>query len=251
MFGKADGIITVFICQFRYCFGYIHKRTRGRIDASGAKLLIILELLLTMDIKDFAKLIERKRKELDTLMRRRMPVIAGRIAKDHFQDNFRRGGFVNGGLHPWPEAKRRSSGGTDAASQYGTLFSGRNHLFNSIKYMPSDYRVRVANELAYAPLHNWGGTVHPTVTDKMRKWAWRQFYKSAGIQKNTSKKTKATRLKAAAANSQVQMWKRLALTKKKKLNVRIPQRQFLGESRELTDRINERMEKEIRNILNS
>ena len=28
-----------------------------------------------------------------------MPVIAGRMAKDHFQDNFRQGGFVNGGLH--------------------------------------------------------------------------------------------------------------------------------------------------------
>ena len=41
--------------------------------ASVAKLQIILELLLIMDIKDFAKLIERKRKELDTAMRRRMP----------------------------------------------------------------------------------------------------------------------------------------------------------------------------------
>lgn len=204
-----------------------------------------------MDIKDFAKLIERKRKQLNTAMRRRMPVIAGRMAKDHFQDNFRQGGFVNGGLHPWPEAKRRSSGGTNAASKYGTLFSGRNHLFNSIKYMPSDYRVKVANELAYAPLHNWGGTVHPTVTDKMRKWAWRQFYKSAGLRKNSSKKAKSARLKAAASNPQAQMWKRLALTKKEKLNVRIPQRQFLGENEELTAKINERIEKEIRNILNS
>ena len=57
-----------------------------------------------MDIKDSAKLVEQIRKELDTMMRRRMPVIAGRLAKDHFQDNFRRSGFVNGGLHPWPEA---------------------------------------------------------------------------------------------------------------------------------------------------
>ncbi len=39
-------------------------------------------------------------------MKRKMPVIAGRMAKDHFQDNFRREGFVNGGLHPWPKAKK-------------------------------------------------------------------------------------------------------------------------------------------------
>lgn len=203
-----------------------------------------------MDLKDFAKLSAQKRKKLDAMMRRQMPVIAGRLAKDHFQDNFRRGGFVNGGLHPWPKARRLASGGTDAASQYGTLLSGRKHLFNSIKYMPSDYRVKVVNELSYAPLHNWGGTVHPTVTDKMRKWAWRQFYKSAGLRKNSSKKTKSEKLKAAAANPQAQMWKRLALTRKKKLDIRIPQRQFLGESEELTAKINERLEKEIRNILN-
>ena len=105
-----------------------------------------------MDIKEYSKLIKAKRKELDDLMKRKMPVIAGRMAKDHFQDNFRREGFVNGGLHPWPKAKRLSSGRTDAAGQYGTLLSGRNHLFSSVKYVPADYRVRVADDLMYAPL---------------------------------------------------------------------------------------------------
>ena len=207
-----------------------------------------------MDIKDFARQVERKRKELDTLMRRRMPVIAGRMAKDHFQDNFRRGGFVNGGLHPWPKAKRLSSGGTDAASQYGTLLSGRNHLFNSIKYVPSDYRVRVASEVVYAPVHNWGGTVSVTVTDRMRRFAWAKFYKASGKAGKAATRRKNGRKGAVvgqAPNQQASFWKNLALTKKKKLNIRIPQRQFLGDSKELTEKINERIEKEIRNILNS
>ena len=91
-----------------------------------------------MDIKEYSKLIKAKRKELDDLMKRKMPVIAGRMAKDHFQDNFRREGFVNGGLHPWPKAKRLSSGRTDAAGQYGALLSGRNHLFSSVKYVPGE-----------------------------------------------------------------------------------------------------------------
>ena len=34
------------------------------------------------------------------------------------------------------------------------------------------------------------------------------------------------------------------------LRIRIPQRQFLGESSELSERITEKAEKEIRNILN-
>lgn len=215
---------------------------------------IIFEFLSIMYIKDFAKLIEQKRKELDKMMRRKMPVIAGRMAKDHFQENFREGGFVNGGLHPWPQAKRLSSGRTDAASNYGTLLSGRNHLFSSIKYIPSDYRVKVSNELEYAPIHNWGGTVSVTVTDRMRRFAWAKFYKASGHKRkaNTGQKKGTKRHgKQTKDNPQASFWKGLALTKKKKLNIHIPQRQFLGESKELTDKINERIEKEIRTILNS
>ena len=208
-----------------------------------------------MDIKDFAALVAQKRKELDGMMRRRMPVIAGRMAKDHFQDNFRRSGFVNGGLYPWPKARRLSSGGTDAANQYGTLLSGRNHLYSSIQYVPSDYRVRVYNELVYAPIHNWGGTLSVTVTDHMRRFAWAKFYQASGKARKAATDGKKGRRKAGSAkrtvSPQASFWKNLALTRKKKLTVRIPQRQFLGESQELTEKIGERLEKEIRNILNS
>ena len=36
--------------------------------------------------------------DLHTLVDRKIPVATGKLAKDHFQDNFRKGGFVNGGL---------------------------------------------------------------------------------------------------------------------------------------------------------
>ena len=135
---------------------------------------------MIMDIKDFTELIKRKRNRLDSMMRRKLPVAVGRMAKDHFQDNFRQGGFVDGGLHPWPKARRLSSGGTDAASNYGTLLSGRKHLFKSVGYTPADYRVRVFNEEIYAPVHNWGGEIDVTVTDRMRRFAWARFYKASG-----------------------------------------------------------------------
>ena len=47
------------------------------------------------------------------------------------------------------------------------------------------------------------------------------------------------------------MWRGLALTKKKKLNIRIPQRQFLGESEELNEKIEKKVAEKIINILNS
>lgn len=90
-------------------------------------------------------------------MRRRLPVIAGRMAKDFFQNSFRISAFVNGGVHHWQTTQRQLAGGKTAASRYGPLLSSRNHLFASIKYTPSDYRVKVANDLLYAPIHNWGG----------------------------------------------------------------------------------------------
>ena len=207
-----------------------------------------------MDIKEFANLIRSKRNELDSLMRHNMPVIAGRMAKDHFQDNFRKGGFVNGGLHPWKPARRLASGDPSANSNYGTLLSGRNHLFSSIKYSPGDYRVRVANNVKYAPLHNWGGVATPTVTDRMRRFAWAMFYKSSGKTEKANagqKKHQKQRAGTQSENTQAQFWKRLALTKKPKLKVKIPQRQFLGESIELSDGIATRTENEIRKILNS
>ncbi len=201
-----------------------------------------------MDIKEFSRLIKAKRRELSDLMRRKMPVHAGRLAKDHYQDNFRKGGFVNGGLHKWPKSRRLSSGGKDAASNYGTLLSSRNMLFGAIKYVPGDSRVKVSNDLVYAPAHNWGDTLHPTVTPKMRRFAWAKYYQAGGGQKKgTEGKEKAKNDEPAEALN----WKKLALTKKEKLDVKIPQRQFLGESTELTEKIADKTETEIRKILNS
>ena len=121
-----------------------------------------------MDIKEFSKLIRAKQKEIDTLMRRKMPIRVGNMAKRHFQDNFRKSGFVDGGLHPWPKTKRQLAGGTSAASQHKPLLSNRNHLFNAVRYVPGDYRVKIVNDVPYAPIHNWGGETSPAVTPKMR-----------------------------------------------------------------------------------
>jgi phage gpG-like protein len=202
-----------------------------------------------MDIKDFSALLKAKQKELDTLMRRELPVKVGRMAKDHYQDNFRKGGFVNGGLRRWPVTKRQRSGSKSAAAGYGPLLSRRNHLFSSVKYTPGDYRVRVANDVKYAPPHNWGGETRPTVTPRMRKFAWAMYYKAAGIRKKAAKGKRKGKTRQRELPPEAGMWKGLALTRKKKLKVKIPQRQFIGESTELNKQIRQTVETEIRNIL--
>lgn len=204
-----------------------------------------------MDDKNFISQLKSHQRELHQLMHRRLPVLIGRMAKDHFQNNFRLQGFLNNGLARWQETRRQQSGGKGAASQYGPLLSSRNHLFASIKYTPGDAAVTIANDLLYAPLHNWGGSTHPTVTDKMRRFAWAMFYKESGKKKRGRAKTKKQRGTPAAENPRASRWKALALTKKTKLTIRLPQRQFMGDSRELSDKVEQRISDEIQNILNS
>lgn len=203
-----------------------------------------------MDIKEFSKLLRTKQKEIDTLMRRKMPIRVGNMAKRHFQDNFRKSGFVDGGLRPWPKTKRQLTGGTSAASQHGPLLSNRNHLFNSVRYVPGDYRVKIVNDVSYASIHNWGGETTPAVTPKMRRFAWAMYYKTGGKPKAGTKGHKsAEKGQAAPLSPEAQMWRGLALTKKKRLRIKIPQRQFIGQSRELEERIRTDVETQIESVL--
>lgn len=190
-----------------------------------------------MNVKQFANELSAHRAQIEQLMRRRLPVVVGRMAKDHYQQNFRKGGFQNRGLQRWKQTRRQTSGMTSAAGQYGPLLSGRNHLFSSLKYVPSDFRVLVANDLPYAAIHNWGGMVNPTVTPRMRRFFWAMYYQQGGG-------------KEKKGSPSAQFWKNMALTKKKRLRINIPQRQFIGDSHELNQRINERIENEIHKIIN-
>lgn len=190
-----------------------------------------------MDPKEFSKLTQKFSRELETFVRRTAPVIVGRLAENHFRDNFRQGGFVDRELRPWPRTRRQQSGAGTAESRYGPLLSSREHLMLSVEHTTYDYRALVYNRVPYAPIHNWGGTTHPTVTPRMRRYAWWRYYAAGGGKKNGTGKT--------AGGEEAEQWKRLALTKKKKLTVRIPQRQFLGTSARLEETIRKELENEL------
>lgn len=65
-------------------------------------------------------------------------------------------------------------------------------------------KTKVGSDLVYARIQEYGGTTHPSVTDRMRKFAWFMFFKT-----NDDK------------------WKRLALTNKSTLTIKIPARPYL------------------------
>lgn len=190
-----------------------------------------------MTPQEFNRFCKNKEQELNKALDTRLPKILGAMARSHFMEGFRQGGFINASLESWKPVQRVASG---AAAQYGPLLSGRNHLYNSVTYMPAPGRVVVTNPVPYAAIHNFGGTIHPAVTDRMRRYAWARYYAAGGG---------SSTLLDTGDPPEASRWKRLALTRKTHLSIKIPRRQFIGPSIKLTDKINIRIQKELFKIL--
>lgn len=188
-----------------------------------------------MDITVFRQLLARHRAELTRYYVRNLPVKAGRRAQSLVRDNFRLGGFMDGSLTKWA-VTRRQTYGIGADSKRGPLLSSRKVLYHGTNYTPGNGRVTIYNNVTYAAIHNEGGTLRPRVTPKMRKYAWARYYESGGGKKGKPSKD-------------ADMWKGLALTKKQILNIRIPQRRFLGPSRRLDETLQKMIENDLNNIL--
>jgi hypothetical protein len=200
-----------------------------------------------MDLNGKIREMEQLGRRLETLRDRTLPIKAGNLAVNHFKENFRKGGYRDGGFTPWKITQRQQSGGRGAASQYGPLLSGRNHLMNSLRYMPEPGRVTVLNDLVYARIHNEGGDISHTVTPKMRRFAWARYFSDAGIARGDDTRTK--KQKEEDATEEAKRWKGLALTKKTTIRQTIPQRQFMGKGKEIAGKILQMAENELKKIL--
>lgn len=147
--------------------------------------------------------------------------IAGQLAVSFFKDNFRRQGFKDKGVvHPWKKRAKEMPGRNILIGQ------GRARLRTSIRLERSTANFAViSTDVPYAEIHNQGGVIRQTVTKKQQAYFWAMH-----------KRTKNA------------MWKRMALSAQ--LTIRIPQRQFMGESSDLNQEIVEEFESRIKNIFN-
>lgn len=161
------------------------------------------------------------------------PRHAAKIAVDHFKNNFRKGGFVNGGLRPWPKAKRQTNAeGKGAEANYGTLLSGRDELFNSIVGEARNGMAIIKSDKPYAEIQNNGGTInHPGGTAYFPKKS-----KAVFVSNETASRYDALHIKP--------------LNRTRPHAITIPARPFIGESIELTNDLTEQIEKDFLRILN-
>ena len=194
-----------------------------------------------MDAKQIANIIARAPKQVEAAMRDEIPRKVAVVAKNHFMHNFDESGFVDGGLRPWKKTRRQEAG-----DERKPLTSQRDHLMNSIDVVGAPGQVTVVNPVPYARIHNEGGTIHsqPTITPKMRKMAWAKAYSVARVSKGGKLPKDLP--------EEARKFRALALTKKSKLNLKItiPRRQFIGESKELHEKINQVIINKLKEISN-
>lgn len=182
-----------------------------------------------MTPEEFKRKLQTNLEEINKFIANTAPKLVGKLAVDHFKENFRKGGF-NGSK--WKAPQRFNAEGQFAGQKYGTLLSSTNELMNSITYRTGPGTVTITTDKVYARIHNYGGTINVPVTDKMRKFAWAKHYEY----------TRETGGKDSK-------WKGLALTKKSSLNINMPKRQFIGDSPELERIIEQKLSEQITKIL--
>ena len=145
---------------------------------------------------DIEQIIRHKLEKVSAWAKNDLPRIVGKEAVDHFRDNFNKEGFVDDGLHKWPDVKRRD----ESSSWYGfdykgekrtsytfkrdkktgkffkdrkqkklnyskvatqrKILNGPSHeLQNSLRYIANSGQVTITSDKPYAAIQNEGGTV--------------------------------------------------------------------------------------------
>lgn len=172
---------------------------------------------------NFKNITRKAVKEFEEFTNQNAPRIIVKQAEDLYRSNFRVGGFQNGGVEKWEETKRQQSKTDRASSKYTPLLSRRVELMKSIAGSARQHGVEIASDKPYADIHNRGGriTSSSAITPRMRRWFWAMHFKQAGRSKKKRREHS--------------MWMGLALTKKEKITrtVNIPQRKFVGDSKDL------------------
>jgi hypothetical protein len=161
-------------------------------------------------------------------------------SKNFFKDCFQKGGWTDDAFLPW-QSRISPLGGKK-------ILIGKNNTMNlmqSIRTLERNKnRVRTGSDLEYADTHNGGAEI--TVTAKMKRFWWARYCEIAGVKKGENGKSNwkdpgnlrtetgrvARSKKARAASAKAEYCKHMALMKAGS-KIRIPKRQFIGESKTL------------------
>lgn len=149
---------------------------------------------------DFRKIAEEVMKDL--------PKKAGEKALQFFLASFIKQGFTDTSFIPW--VKRKDDLTHKLLNQsYALKASGKID-----KADLTEVNISFGEGLNYAAIHNEGGTITVKVSAKMKRFFWYMYKKTED-----------------------EKWKWMALTKNETLTIKIPKRQYIGESETLMNEL--------------
>ena len=185
-----------------------------------------------MPTPDIENIIRKNLEDLKKLYMRTLPVKVGRAVQSSVRENFRQGSFYGG--ERWQTPLRVTLGFRGAPGQRGPLLSGSNHLMMNTDYQPLPGRVIIRNSEVYAATHNDGEDI--TVTERMKRFFWAKHMED--------------KERMGADSPEAEFWKRMAL-KKPGSKITIPQRHFLGPGPAVDKLVNDLINKELQEFINT
>lgn len=111
-----------------------------------------------MTPEEFQRKLSRMSEEARITIEDDMPLIAGKVAEDHFKDNFHKEGFVGDNLDNWTEVQRRQSDNVRGARSTRKILTGETaDLGESIQHdKTAPGEVTIKSDLDYSEAHNEG-----------------------------------------------------------------------------------------------
>lgn len=162
----------------------------------------------------------RKLQELKQYLQHDVYEVIGIEATKHFKKNFYDEGFDG---KKWKSRKSKRMGNTNGQK----ILSQSGELAESIDYRIDGNIVVIYSDKPYAQIHNEGGKI--SVTPKMKGYFW----------------AKHKEAKDAGAHDVADMYKAMALSKE----ITIEQRKFMGESHDLITILNNKINKDLKQIV--
>lgn len=171
--------------------------------------------------------------------RARLPQRVGTEAVAFFKQSFRRQGWIDkGGVEKW---KRRKH--DDRKSRSRGILMLRGTLRRSIRIVNKTANsVTVGTDVPYAQIHNEGGHIQATVRVRAHRRKGSTYTRYA--QSDIATRRSVGRKRIGRSGGEVKAHTR-------KMNLRIPQRRFMGQSRFFERRIQMQTERELKRILDA
>jgi phage gpG-like protein len=166
----------------------------------------------------------QKLNQINKYVEKDVPVVVGVEAVNHFKESFTNEGFTDKSFVKWQERKSKRFGSTNSQP----ILSQSGELADSIDFRIEGDTVVIYTDKPYAEIHNEGGTIE--VTAQMKKYFWSQWHMA----------------KEMEDEEMMSQFKAMALAKQ----IKIQQRQFIGESEALNQRITDKILRELQNIVN-